>query len=175
MRITYELTAAEFIAAQSLHSRRNLLGCINLVICYLIGPLLGVFFMLSVVSFPKVGFNLSSLSQELLPLFITLSPLWLHLYWRYRFKSSRVSSSPCVIDFGDDRIVTEMPGFSKSTVEWIAIKKYRESKKMLLIYLSGVSFLAIPRRACEKGEYVELIELLKRKLRQGSAHKHDSK
>ena len=167
MRITYELTAAEFIAAQSLHSRRNLLGYINLAVCYLIGPLLGVFFMLSVVSFPKVGFNLSSLSQELLPLLITLSPLWLHLYWRYRFKSSRVSSSPCVIDFEDDRILTEMPGFSKSTVEWIAVKKYRESKKMLLVYLSGVSFFAIPRRACEKGEYVELIDLLKRKLSSG--------
>jgi YcxB-like protein len=167
VRITYELTADEFIAAQSLHSRRNLLGYINLAICYLIGPLLGIFFMLSVFSFPKVGFNLSSLSQELFPLLITLSPLWLHLYWRYRFKSSRVSNSPCVIDFGDDRIVTEMPGFSKSTVEWVAIKKYRESKKMLLIYLSGVSFFAIPRRVCEKGEYVELIELLKRKLSSG--------
>ena len=167
MRITYELTAAEFIAAQSLHSRRNPLGYVSLVICYFIAPLLGVFFMLSVVSFPKVGFNLSSISQELLPLFITLTPLWLHLYWRYRFKSSRVSSNPCVIDFGEDRIVTEMPGFSRSTVEWIAIKKYRESKKMLLVYISGISFYAIPRRACEKGEYIELMALLKRKLSSG--------
>jgi len=167
MRITYELTAAEFTAAQSLHSRRNLLGYIDLAICYLIAPMLGVFFMLSVVSFPKVGFNLSSLSQEILPLFITLSPLWLHLYWRHRFKSSRVSSSPCVIDFEEDRIVTEMPGFSRSTVEWIAIKKYRESKKMLLVYVSGVSFFAIPRRAFEKGEYSELIDILKRKLPSG--------
>ena len=164
MRLTYELTAAEFIAAQSLHSRRNPLGYINLIICYLIAPLVGVFFMLSVVSLPKVGFNLSSISQEFLPLLIALAPLWLHLYWRYRFKSSRVSSSPCVIDFGEDRIVTEMPGFSKSTVEWIAIKKYRESKKVLLVYISGVSFYAIPRRAFEKGEYIELIALLKRKL-----------
>ena len=167
MRITYELTAAEFIAAQSLHSRRNPLGYVSLVICYFIAPLLGVFFMLSVVSFHKVGFNLSSISQELLPLFITLTPLWLHLYWRYRFKSSRVSSNPCVIDFGEDRIVTEMPGFSRSTVEWIAIKKYRESKKMLLVYISGISFYAIPRRACEKGEYIELMALLKRKLSSG--------
>jgi hypothetical protein len=167
MRITYELTADEFIAAQSLHSRRNPLGYINLAICYLVGPLLGIFLMLSVVSFPKVGFNLSSLSQEFLPLLITLSPLWLHLYWRYRFRSSRVSNSPCVIDFGEDRIATEMPGFSKSTVEWIAIKKYRESKKMLLVYVSGVSFFAIPRRAFGGGGYIELITLLKRKLLAG--------
>jgi hypothetical protein len=167
MRMTYKLTAAEFIAAQSLHSRRNPLGYINLAVCYLIGPLLGVFFMLSVVSFSKVGFNLSSLSQELLPILITLSPLWLHLYWRYRFKSSRVSNNPCVIDFEEDRIIAEMPGYSKSAVEWIAIKKYRESKKMLLVYVSGVSFFPIPRRACERGEYIDLIDLLKRKLPPG--------
>jgi hypothetical protein len=60
-----------------------------------------------------------------------------------------------------------MPGFSRSTVEWIAIKKYRESKKMLLVYISGISFYAIPRRACEKGEYIELMALLKRKLSSG--------
>ena len=167
MRITYKLTAAEFVAAQGLHSRRNPLGYINVAICYLIAPLGGVFFMLSVVSFSKVGLNLSSLSQEVLPLLIPLAPLWLHLYWRYRFKSSRVSSNPCVIDFGEERIITEMPGFSKSTVEWISIKGYRESKKMLLVYLSGVSFYAIPRRSFEKGDYIMLIALLKRKVQSG--------
>ena len=55
-----------------------------------------------------------------------------------------------MIDFEVDRIVTEMPGVSRSTVEWIAIKKYRESKKMLLVYVSGVSFYALPRRALER-------------------------
>ena len=164
MRITYTLTAAEFIAAQGLHARRNLVGYLNLAVCYVITPLVGVFLMLSVVSFPKVGFNLSSVSREFLPLLITLTPLWLHLYWRNRFKSSRVSSGPCVIDFAEDHIITEMPGFSRSTVEWIAIKKYCESKRMLLVYVSGISFLAIPRRACEKEQYINLIALLKRKL-----------
>jgi YcxB-like protein len=164
MRIMYELTAAEFIAAQRLHSRRNPVGYFNLAICYVVAPLLGIFLMLSVVSFPKVGFNLSSISKEIVPLLITLTPLWLHLYWRNRFKSSRVSSTPCVIEFDEDRIVSEMPGFSRSTVEWIAIKKYRESKKMLLIYISNVSFWAIPCRACEKEQYTELLGLLRRKL-----------
>jgi hypothetical protein len=165
MRIIYELTAAEFTAAQSLHSRRNPLAFVNLLVCYILGPLSGVFLMLSVVSFPKAGFNLSSLSREILPLLITLSPFWLHLYWRYRFKLSRVSSGPCVIDFEEDCIVTEMPGVSRGTVQWIAIKKYRESRKMLLIYISGVSFYALPRRAFDKEEYTDLVGLLKRKLR----------
>ena len=88
MRITYELTAAESIAAQSLRSRRSPLGLINLLVCYIIGPLLGVFLMLSVVSFPKAGFIFRRYLKNL-PLLITLSPLWLHLYWSYRFKSSQ--------------------------------------------------------------------------------------
>ncbi len=164
MRLTYELTASEFVAAQNLHSRRSPVGFVSLAICYVIVPLLGVFLMLSVVSFPKDGFTLSSISQEFVPLLLTLTPLWLHLYWRYRFRAIRISKEPCVLDFEDDRIVTEMSGVSRSTVEWIAIKKYRESKRMLLIYLSRASFIAIPRRACEKQEYVELIALLKRKI-----------
>jgi len=164
MRITYELTAAEFIAAQRLHSRRNPLGYFSFAICYVVAPLLGILLMLSVVSFPKVGFNLSSLSKELLPLLITLTPLWLHLYWRNRFKSSRVSNRPCVIEFEEERIVSEMPGFSRSTVEWAAIKKYRKSKRMLLVYISGTSFWAIPCRAFEKEQYSELLLLLRRKL-----------
>jgi hypothetical protein len=167
MRITYKLTAVEFIAAQSLHSRRNPLGYISLAICYFIAPLLGVLFMLSGVLFFKAGSIFSLTSQEFLGLLITLSPLWLHLYWRYRFKSSRVSGSPCVIDFGEDRIDTEMPGFSRGTMEWIAIKRYRESKKMLLVYVSGISFFAIPRRACANEDYIELISLLKGKLLSG--------
>jgi len=120
--------------------------------------------MLSVVSFPKEGFTLSSLAKEILPILITLAPLWIHLYWRDRFKSSRVSNGPCIVDFEKKRIVSEMPGVSRSTVEWAAIKKHRESKRMLLVYISGVSFWAIPRRAFTKEQYDELLPLLREKL-----------
>jgi hypothetical protein len=58
-----------------------------------------------------------------------------------------------------------MPGVSRSTVEWIAVKRYRESRKILLIYLSRSSFYAIPRRALQEEEHPELIALLDRKLK----------
>jgi hypothetical protein len=57
---------------------------------------------------------------------------------------SRVSNGPCLIDIGEDKIVTEMPGFSKSTVEWAAIKRYREAGKVLMLYVTRSSFIVIP-------------------------------
>jgi hypothetical protein len=166
MRVTYELTSAEFVAAQNLHSRKSPGAFIGYGICYLFAPAFGVFLMFGVISSLKGELSFSSILDLLFPILFILTPLWLNLYLRYRFKASRVSSGPCVIDFEEDRIDAEIPGYSKSAVEWIAIKKYRESKRILLIYLSRTSFFVIPRRACEKEEYPKLIALLKKKLAQ---------
>src|SRR5271168_4842964 len=110
------------------------------------------------------GLTVSSILGLLPPIAITLIPLWIHLYLHYRFKSSRVSDGPCLIDFGEDNIVTEMPGFSKSTVEWAAIKKYREAGKILMLYVSRTSFIVIPKRAIGPEEFPMLLSLLQRKL-----------
>ncbi|MGA2248795.1 MAG: YcxB family protein [Verrucomicrobiota bacterium] len=173
MRITYKLTAADYIAAQNLHARGSLIGVVSRAICNFVIPISGLLLMLCIVPFWRVGVSYSLASKLLLPLIVTLTPLWLLIYrrvcWRYRFKASRVSNGPCVIDFGEDHIVTEVPGIAKSTIEWHAVKKYREGKKVLMIYVSRISFIAVPLRACEKEEYLELIALLKRKLSSRSA------
>lgn len=165
MRITYKLTAADYIAAQNFHSRRGPIGFLSIGICYFVAPIVGIFLLLSVVNFRQAGVSFSTLSELFLPLLITLAPLWLYLYWRYRFRASRVSEGPCILDFGEDHIESEMPGVSRSTVEWIAVKRYRENRKILLIYLSRSSFYAIPRRALQEEEHPELIALLDRKLK----------
>jgi len=165
MHITYKLTAADYIAAQSFHSRRGPIGFLSIGFCYFVAPIIGIFLMLSVVNFRQAGISFSTLSELFLPLLITLVPLWLYLYWGHRFRASRVSDGSCVLDFGDDHIESEMPGVSRSTVEWVAVKRYRESRKILLIYLSRSSFYAIPRRALKEEEHPELIALLDRKLK----------
>lgn len=163
MRVTYKLTAAEFVSAQNLHFCRGAFGFISAAVSYFIAPIVGLLFMVT-IPFWRDGISSSTISGLFAPLFIGLLPLWLFLYWRYRFKASRVSNSPCVIDFEEDRIGSEMTGFSKGVVEWAAIKKYREGGKVLLIYVSRTSFFIIPRRACEGREYSELIAILNRKL-----------
>ena len=135
MRVTYKLSAAQFLSAQNLHFCRGPFGLISAGFSYFVAPILG-FLLILIIPFWRDGFRSSTISQLLAPLFIGLLPLWLYLYWRYRFKASRVSNDPCVIDFEEDRICSEMPGFSKGVVEWAAIKKYREGGKVLLIYIS---------------------------------------
>jgi hypothetical protein len=163
MRVTYKLTAAEFVSAQNLHFCRGPFGLISAGFSYFVAPIIGILLIL-IIPFGREGIRSSTISGLFAPLFIGLLPLWLYLYWRYRFKASRVSNSPCVIDFEEDRINSEMPGFSKGIVEWAAIKKYREGGKVLLIYVSRTSFFIIPRHACDDGEYSAIKELLDRKL-----------
>jgi hypothetical protein len=163
MRVTYELTSAEFVSAQNLHFCRGTFGLINATFSYFVAPIVGLL-LISIIPFWRDGIGVSTGSRLLASLFIGLLPLWLYLYWRYRFTASRVSNNPCVIDLEEDRIESEMPGFSKGVVEWAAIKKYREGGKVLLIYVSRTSFFIIPRRACASAEYPELIALLERKL-----------
>jgi hypothetical protein len=163
MQVAYQLTAAEFVAAQRLHMGRGPLGFFSVAFSYFVAPILGLLLIL-VIPFWRDGITFSSIMRLIPPLLILLLPIWLSLYWRYRFRASRVSDSPCVIDFEEDRISSEMPGFSKGIVEWAAIKKYREGAKVLLIYVSRTSFFVVPRRACESGDFSSLRALLDRKL-----------
>jgi YcxB-like protein len=163
MRVAYKLTEAEFVSAQRLHTGRGFLGFVSIAFFYFVAPIVG-FLLIYCILLRRDGNTFPSMTGLLAPLIILLAPVWFSFYWRYRFKASRVADSPCVIDFAEDRITSEMPGFSKSNIEWIAIKKYRKGAKVLLIYVSRTSFYIIPRRACENEDYAELIALLERKL-----------
>jgi hypothetical protein len=164
MRISYQMTPGEYVAAQMLNYRSSIQGVILLTIYWIAVPAFGLFMLIGAGSIARSsGYTLSSLSGLIAPALFLLMPLWLHLYFRHRFRSTRISDSACCFDFEDQNITTEMPGFSKSTVEWAAVKKYRTSKKMLLIYLSRASFLVIPVRALAASEYEELIAILRRK------------
>jgi hypothetical protein len=165
MQVTYKLTAAEFVAAQRLHLGRGPLGFLSIAFSHFVAPVLGLLLIL-IIPFWRDGITGSTITQLIPALFILLLPVWLSLYWRHRFRASRVSNSPCVIDFEDDRISTETPGFSKGVVEWAAIKNYREGEKVLLIYVSRTSFFVVPRRACDNEDFSSLEAVLDRKLAQ---------
>lgn len=163
MRVTYKLTAVEFVAAQHLHFRSGPIGFVMAAFSFFVAPVFGIL-LAFIVPFWRDALTASTVSGLIPALILISMPMSLYLYWRYRFEASRVSNSPCVIDFEEVRIGSEMPGFSKGNIEWAAIKEYRESAKVLLIYVSRTAFIVIPRRACEGAEYAELISLLDRKL-----------
>ena len=163
MRLTYKLTAGEYVSAQRLHLGRGFPGFVRIAFFYVFLPILG-FLLILCLPWARDGVTISTMTWLPAPLIVLFTPVWLSLYSRYRFRASRVTNSPCNIDFEEGQIFSEMPGYSKSTIEWAAIKNYREGAKVLLIYVSRTSFFVVPRRACEKEEFSELIALLDRKL-----------
>src|SRR5271168_3191259 len=97
MRLTYKLTASEYVAANYLHWRRNPLLFLVDVFNYIAAPLLGLMLIFgNAIEIRRHGLTVSSILGLLPPIAITLIPLWIHLYLHYRFKSSRVSDGPCL-------------------------------------------------------------------------------
>jgi len=164
MRIGYQLTPGEYVAAQLLNYKSSVRGVTLLVFYWIAAPAFGLITLIGAISIARAsGYTLSSLSGVIIPTLLLLLPLWLHLYLRYRFRLTRISDGACYFDFEEQYITTEIPGFSKGTVEWAAVKKYRANNRILLIYLSRASFLIVPIRALAAGELEDLLTTLRRK------------
>jgi hypothetical protein len=159
------LTPNEYVTAQLLNYRSSAEGVVLLIVYWIAGPAFGLIAMLGAGSIARAsGFTLSSVTGLIVPTLLVFLPLWLHLYLRYRFRLTRISDGACYLDFDEECITTEMPGFSKGTVEWAAVKKWRANNKVLLIYVSRASFLVVPIRAFAAGEFEELVATLRRKI-----------
>jgi hypothetical protein len=105
-----------------------------------------------------------SLMLVFVGLFLAFMPLWFYLNLRYRYSATRLTENDCVLEFLDEHIVTERPGFSKGTVEWAGIQKYSVGKNIVLVYLGPNVFFAIPKRAIPRDGESALIALLQRKM-----------
>jgi hypothetical protein len=165
MRVSYQMTVGEYVAAQLLNYRTSTHGVFILIFYLIAAPILGFIMLIGAGSVAwRSGHTPSSLSGLVVPGLILFMPLWLQLFLRSRFRATRISDSVCRLNFEEDNINTELPGFSKSTIEWAAVKKYRASKRVLLIYVSRASFLVVPLRAFASGEYEGLVAILRRKM-----------
>lgn len=96
--------------------------------------------------------------------FLCLLPLLFRLNLRRCYRLTRVSDKPCIIELDEENIRTELPGHSRTTLEWAAVQEYREGKKMILIYLAPSRFLAIPKHVLQPHQCEELLTLVRRKV-----------
>ena len=95
---------------------------------------------------------------------LCLIPLILYLNLRRCYQLTRVSDEHCIIDFKEEDIHTELPGHSRSVLEWAAVQRYSEGRATILIYLARTRFLAIPKRILGPGQREELLSLLNDKI-----------
>jgi hypothetical protein len=87
-------------------------------------------------------------------------PLWFRYNLRRCYKRTRISDENSNITLDEQNIQAELPGYSKSTVEWKAVRGYREGKKVILVYITQSQFFVIPKRVLQPGQRDQLIALL---------------
>jgi hypothetical protein len=99
------------------------------------------------------------------PICFLLLPL-LYLYstkkqFRNIFPHSR-TDLPLTIDIDDERIITEMPGFSEGKIFWNAIVEFVQNDKITLFYLAKSRFIFVPTKVFSKEQRTELSDLVAR-------------
>jgi uncharacterized protein YhhL (DUF1145 family) len=165
MLISYNLSLSDYLAAQHPHYRQTLSKRLSLILIYGVFPLLGIlfgfFYLLSLVHPTGKPFSFTFVISTA---FLLLIPLWFQFNLRRLYKKSRVSDENCNLQFTDENIYAEMPGYSKSTVERRAIRNYKEGGKAILLYMAPTRFFVVPKRVLKLGQRDELIALLDRKI-----------
>jgi hypothetical protein len=164
MRISFEFTLEDYLAAESLHATRSLGSRIETVLNYWIVPLIGA---LSLASALLLVRDRSSQDSALIlfvigPLLI-LYPIFLRIRLRRSYIRNHSGPEERTMTFESGRIVIEGPN-SRSELNWKAIRSYRVGDKVTLIYLAPGRFIPIPKRACSDAVIQELHSLLMRKL-----------
>lgn len=165
MLLTYKLTLSDYLAAQHLFYWRKVSSKITLVLNYGTYPLAGLLFLAyythSVIRHPGEHWA-NGFFGAVFVLFCI--PLLFHYNLRRCYKKTRVIDADCHFDFNEENIQTDLPGYSKSTIEWQAVRHYQEGKKTILVYIAPTRFFAIPKRIFTPGQRDELIALLQRKI-----------
>jgi hypothetical protein len=172
MKLTYELTLADFNAAFRLHrsqklSRRMVLYVWPLLtlVCAVGFVIFGAFHRLELMGDCFVvgtGALVVTIGAPVLR-FINLHRSYKRLYPPKRTDRSNH------IDIDDERIVREIPGLSQLKVLWSGLFGFAQDEKITLLYTNKDCFLMIPSQALSLAQRAELNDLVARHLPKGSA------
>jgi hypothetical protein len=169
MKLTYELTLADYKAAQRLHIRQKFSRRINFYVWFVAVPILAV---LGLAFF--IFFDVNKLTKSASVFFGAEAGLvWLAAYlpvWRaYAIrKCFKQILSPArtdrnsLIDIDDDRIVSTVPGVSEGRFFWNAILGFAQDEKVTLLYIREKAFLFFPTPAMSPAQRTELNHLVAR-------------
>ena len=165
MQVSYKLSLSDYLAAQHLYYWRKFSAKMILILNYVIYPLLGLIglalYAYSVIYHHGKPWSAGFFGGIFVLLFI---PLWFQFNLRRCYKKGRVIDANCNLDFNEENIQTDIPGYAKSTFEWQAVHNYQEGKKTILVYVAQTRFFVIPKHVLAPGQRDEFITLLQRKI-----------
>jgi hypothetical protein len=167
MLVNYKVTVSDYRNAVALHYRLRGRWRSPLNIFFFM-PIVGALLLINDVvdAFRRDNyFSGGNYFVVLVPLSMLALPLLYRYLTKKQFKNmfphSRTDSS-LTIDIDDQRIVSEMAGFSESKILWNAIVKFAQNEKVTLFYLAESRFLFVPTNAFSAAQRTELNDLVAR-------------
>ena len=99
------------------------------------------------------------------PLFFLIVPLLYSFALKNQFKSMFPHSQndrQLTIDIDDERIATELPGFSESKFLWQGIDRFAQNEKVTMLYISRLRFIFFPTKSLSESQRAELNDFVAR-------------
>jgi len=163
MHFEFRLTFKDYFTALSLHARRGLVPFVFHVLALYIFPVWGLCLLaLTIMN----GNERADFWSYAAPAYLIGCPFLVLFLYRLKFKRSQMDSGECTLDLGD--VILVRGRHSKTELEWSAIKRYKEGKKMFLLYLAPGKFIPIPKRVCSGQDAAELRALLQERVGKNS-------
>jgi hypothetical protein len=167
--LDFILTFDDYLDAQRLHSRRGWWPRVNWLMTGIGFPIWGVLILAFafLIHGPGVGWE-PIVFMSACGIFLLAYPFYVRFKLKRCFIRTRIDSGECSIELGDDIIRTHSSA-TRSEIEWKAVRSFRESKKVILLYLAPAKFILIPKRVCSAGQTEELRGLIQSRLKSASA------
>ena len=165
MKLTGQYLETDYLNAQLLHLKPGKFDRIMYYVLFIImilDVILGLYFLYLYV----IGEYHAELGS-ILPIFIL--PVGLPLFWllfryvllpyqtRKIFAQQKELQPPFEMEFTDDNLVLSYE-FGNAIRPWKNFIKWKENEKLLLLYLSDIMFVMIPKRFLTDPQQLEMIK-----------------
>ena len=163
MLIRFELSFADYLAAQNLHATRSIARRIMRIVNFYLFPIFGILMLCMAISIRD------DRSPALIMTLCSLILVGYPAYYRFQmfrcYKRTRSGDGASTITFEESLIQTASAN-SKSEMRWSAFCSFRENDRVLLFYVARGKFLAIPTRVCSSEQIEEIRSLVSRHLKE---------
>lgn len=161
MKITYEMTLADYKAGFRLVNRKNLYRRYELIIWPVVALLSA---LLGAGSNPRSGaysavrvlFEYSALLSIGLPIARVFSP-----YWSFQRAHGNNRTTPeSTTEITSEGVTDVMPGVRSSSYAWSRVKGFAQDAKITVLYRKGFRFTLFPTSALSHDQLAELDEFV---------------
>ncbi len=163
MKVTYQLTASDFLQGMQAYRRKSASGWFIRVVVILM-------LVVSVLGILTIAMNRDRQSFNSFQPFFILTAVWCCLYWgapylsaRRQFRGSPSANAPTTLGI-DDSGLRFGSQHADSSVAWSAFVKYLEGKDVIALFTSPLCFKVIPKRAFTAEQLTQFRETIQRNI-----------